>query len=217
MKKYIIEDNIDFYKELNCSSTETNSNNTDYDNICLISNEILCDKYVTMECGHKFNYIPLYKDLFKQKYYTNVLEDIKLKMNQIRCPYCRNVTTSLIPFYENFVIMKDIKVRKILGVNNYIIDNYNVYHDQLTYCREKWLWEKENQKMMKYKKTQFNYEVKLLAKQEAKQAKLEAKEQAKKAKMEAKEQAKKAKEEAKLLAKQAKLEAKLLAKKEKIF
>ena len=173
-----------------------------------------------MECGHKFNYIPLYKDLFKQKYYTNVLEDIKLKMNQIRCPYCRNVTTSLIPFYENFVIMKDIKVRKILGVNNYIIDNYNVYHDQLTYCREKWLWEKENQKMMKYKKTQFNYEVKLLAKQEAKQAKLEAKEEAKKAKMEAKMEAKlEAKllaKEAKLEAKQANLEAKLLAKKAKL-
>ena len=54
MSTYLIEGGLNFYDELNNSDCEE-----DYDNNCLITNEPLIDKFVKMECGHKFNYIPL--------------------------------------------------------------------------------------------------------------------------------------------------------------
>jgi hypothetical protein len=224
-KQYIIEDNIDFYDEIN------NEDEIDYDNTCLITNEPLTDKFVTMECGHKFNYIPLYNDLFKQKYYTNFMEESKLFINQIRCPYCRNITNKLIPFYENFFIIKDIAVRKIIGVNNYHLNAMTKSFDHYSFMKEKILWEKEKEKINKYQIKEVKEhakltklmvrEAKLKAKEDAKEAKLVAKEAKLKAKEDAKEAKLKAKEdakEAKLMAKEAKLkakEAKLKAKENK--
>lgn len=213
-KKYCIEGHIDFYSEIN--SNEHNNDNLNYDNICLITNEPLIDKFVTMECGHKFNYIPLYNDLIKQKYFTNIMEESRLKINEIRCPYCRTISTQLIPFYENFCIMKDVFVRKIIGINNYnLTGNINNLYDN-SYYREKSLWVSEKLKIEKYTKQQFKLELqqaKLRAKEErtkAKEAKLKAKEEVKQAKLRAKEAKLKAKEEklrAKEEAKQAKLRA----------
>ena len=222
-KKYCIEGNIDFYSEIN--SNEDNNDNLNYDNICLITNEPLIDKFVTMECGHKFNYIPLYNDLIKQKYYTNIFEENILKINEIRCPYCRTISTQLIPFYENFCIIKDVFVRKIIGVNNYNLKgNIKPIYDN-SYYREKSLWVFEKLKIEKYTKQQYKLELqqaklktreekikakeeKLRAKEETKQTKLKAKEDAKQAKLKAKEEKLKAIEEAK--------QAKLRAKEEKI-
>ena len=42
-------------------------NNCDSNNLCLISNTILEKNYITLECGHKFNYMPLYYELLYQK------------------------------------------------------------------------------------------------------------------------------------------------------
>lgn len=211
-KKYCIEGHIDFYSEIN--SNEYNNDNLNYDNICLITNEPLIDKFVTMECGHKFNYIPLYNDLIKQKYFTNIMEESGLKINEIRCPYCRTISTQLIPFYEDFCIIKDVFVRKIIGVNNYnLTGNIKPIYDN-SYYREKSLWVCEKLKIEKYTKQQFKLELqqaKLRAKEErtkAKEAKLRAKEE----KMRAKEEAK----EAKLKAKEAKLRAKEEAKQAKL-
>lgn len=218
-KKYCIEGHIDFYSEIN--SNEYNNDNLNYDNICLITNEPLIDKFVTMECGHKFNYIPLYNDLIKQKYFTNIMEESGLKINEIRCPYCRTISTQLIPFYEDFCIIKDVFVRKIIGVNNYnLTGNIKPIYDN-SYYREKSLWVCEKLKIEKYTKQQFKLELqqaKLRAKEErtkAKEEKLRAKEEAKEAKLRAKEEKMRAKEEAK----QAKLkanEAKIRAKEERM-
>ena len=219
-KKYCIEGNIDFYSEIN--SNEDNNDNLNYDNICLITNEPLIDKFVTMKCGHKFNYIPLYNDLIKQKYFTNIMEESKLKINEIRCPYCRTISTQLIPFYEDFCILKDVFVRKIIGVNNYnLTGNIKPIYDN-SYYREKSLWVCEKLKIEKYTKQQFKLELqqaKLRAKEErtkTKEAKLRAKEEAKEAKLRAKEEKMRAKEEAKLKAKEAKLRAKEEAKQAKL-
>ena len=69
MKKYIIEGGIDFYSELYKSlDIEENINKIEADNnICLISNLPLTDKYIKLNCGHKFNYIPLYHDIYNHK------------------------------------------------------------------------------------------------------------------------------------------------------
>ena len=218
-KKYCIEGNIDFYSEIN--SNEGNNDCINYDKICLITNEPLIDKFVTMECGHKFNYIPLYNDLIKQKYFTNVMEESRLKINEIRCPYCRSISTQLIPFYDNFCIMKDVFVRKIVGVNNYnfIEKNDNSYNN--FYYREKSLWVCEKLKIEKYTKQQFKHDVKeakLKAREEklkAQEEKLKAKEEKLKAKEEVKQTKLKAKEE-KLRVKEEVKQTKLKAKEEKL-
>jgi hypothetical protein len=115
--KYTTEDNIDFFSQL-YSSLDTSENNekTENDNnCCLISGDLLVDRYVTMNCGHKFNYSPLFKDIMQHKLKFNSMESSnKLKNNQIRCPYCRNKQTDLLPYYE------DMSFEKINGVNYYL-------------------------------------------------------------------------------------------------
>ena len=66
MNKYIVEGGVDFfaelYKSLDVEEVYDNDNNK-----CLITNQQLLDKHVTLSCGHKFNYIPLYNDILNHK------------------------------------------------------------------------------------------------------------------------------------------------------
>lgn len=108
---YVIEDKLDFYNLLNNSNKQLEddiSNN----NLCLISYEKLTDNSITLNCKHRFNYYPLYQEIYNQKRNFNKYFDInKLKINEIKCPYCRNINDKLLPYipYKN--------VKKILGVN----------------------------------------------------------------------------------------------------
>uniref|UniRef100_A0A6C0E492 Uncharacterized protein n=1 Tax=viral metagenome TaxID=1070528 RepID=A0A6C0E492_9ZZZZ len=105
MTKYFIEDNIDFYKILQQSLTET----TEYsvqEQLCLISTVPLTEHYVRMDCGHAFNYIPLYNEIIKQKF--------RLKYNTtyvLQCPYCRAKHSNLLPYYP------ELNVNLVYGVN----------------------------------------------------------------------------------------------------
>jgi len=127
--KYNIENNIDFYNELygtlcDDENTETSSCNENNIELCLISNLPLVNNFVKLNCGHKFNYGPLYKDIFNHKKKFNNMEQIKtkLKQNQIRCPYCRNVQDELLPYYENFGFPKEHGVN-FFDVNKGNYDN----------------------------------------------------------------------------------------------
>jgi hypothetical protein len=113
MKEYSIEGNIDFYTELFKSLDNDEDKNIDDNNLCLITNEPLIEKYVTLSCGHKFNYIPLYNDLVNHKIKFNILEgnSSQLRGNENRCPYCRNKQNELLPCYEEFGL------KKVPGVN----------------------------------------------------------------------------------------------------
>ena len=65
MNKYKIEGNIDFFEELYKSLD--NEENLDEDtNTCLITNQSLTDKFIQLQCGHKFNYVPLFLDIKNQ-------------------------------------------------------------------------------------------------------------------------------------------------------
>jgi hypothetical protein len=112
MKKYSVEGNIDFYSELykSLDESELKDNETDKD-LCLISNMPLVENYVTLECKHKFNYVPLFKDLVNRKSKLASMDIQNLKVNEIRCPYCRNKESNLLPYYEN------MGVDKVHGVN----------------------------------------------------------------------------------------------------
>ena len=87
-------------------NNNNNINNRE-NNTCLISNKELTDNYITLNCGHKFNYLELYNECFIQK--TNKILDNKLlKINEIKCPYCRNKSNFLLPYFKYYNV-KDVK------------------------------------------------------------------------------------------------------------
>ena len=130
--KYILEDDINFYDELSMISNDVISNDeiSNDDNECLITLMPLSDNHVTLECNHKFNYMPLYTEIFQQKfvyktYSPNMMnrpDFLLLKKSKsdffIRCPYCRNMQFTIIPYYPEF------NVPKRYGINS-IDSNYN--------------------------------------------------------------------------------------------
>ena len=65
---------------------------------CLISGEALEDSHITLFCGHKFNYHPIYEEIVQQKCRRNTLEVIVLGKNNVKCPYCKNVQAKLLPY-----------------------------------------------------------------------------------------------------------------------
>ena len=71
----------------------------------------LIDNYVTLPCGHKFNYTPIFNELYNQKCIINHGEIARVPHKCIKCPYCRNISTGILPYREN--IISD----KIEGVN----------------------------------------------------------------------------------------------------
>ena len=107
---YIIEDTVNFYAQINDTTDDDCCDDVD---TCLITHEPLLSDFVKMDCGHKFNYSPLFNDVFNHKQKYNALEKSsgKLKYNEIRCPYCRNKQTTMLPYYE------DKEFGKVPGVN----------------------------------------------------------------------------------------------------
>ena len=111
MTQYIVEDNIDFFAELNKSSSNNNiiidnENENDNENDlslekCLISNKPLDKNHIKLQCNHTFNFIPLYLEIKQQKTIKNFNEIVLLKKNQLKCPYCRNIQSKLLPYYMN--------------------------------------------------------------------------------------------------------------------
>ena len=117
---YNIEGNIDFFNELYKSLDI--DDDTQNENICLITNEPLTDNYVHLQCHHKFNYIAIYNDIKNHKQKFNSFEGLKSQLlpHEIRCPYCRNKQTGLLPYYE------ELGLPKLHGVN-YLDPNKKSY------------------------------------------------------------------------------------------
>lgn len=135
MKKYNIEGGIDFFNELYKSlDIEENEFKTEEDNkICLITKKPLIDKYIEMNCGHKFNYLPLFLDIKNHKQKFNNMEGgtSHLKNDEIRCPYCRKKQKGVLPYYEELDLMK------INGVNYIDMNNITNYKlpTSYVYCQ----------------------------------------------------------------------------------
>lgn len=91
-------DSVAFYEEL----MKQLSNDSGESETCLISGECLCDGFIKLECNHSFNYNYIYNEVVRQKTDFNTLEVQRLRTNQIKCPYCRNVQDSLLPPRSNF-------------------------------------------------------------------------------------------------------------------
>jgi hypothetical protein len=120
---FIVEDNIDFYSEIN------NDEEISQDNICLITQNILDTDHIALECGHKFNYEAIYNDIINHKTKFNKLEKTFLTTNEIRCPYCRNIQDKLLP--------ENNKFPKIHGVNYF--DDYVYLSNLFKNYNDKWV------------------------------------------------------------------------------
>mgnify|MGYP001335579705 CR=1 FL=1 len=121
---YNIEGDLEFYNmlysELNKEEVVKQESKR-----CLISKQPLDDTRIKLMCGHEFNYKPLYREIKKQKMHHNHLSIIRLKKNQLQCPYCRNIQDKVLPFkpYEG--------VTKCYGVNS--PQSYEMLMDKCTY------------------------------------------------------------------------------------
>ena len=99
-----------FYQCLN-EDDEYNGNDDilNHENICHITQDELKENSITMKCGHTFNYIPLFNEIKKQKHAKNYYSNLRLRVHQIQCPYCRQIQDSILPLIEN--------VDRLYGVN----------------------------------------------------------------------------------------------------
>jgi hypothetical protein len=104
-----INDDFISTKDFNMLLLNVLSNENTFDNRCLITNELLEEEFITLNCKHTFNYQAIYKEVIQQKTKINGLETTKLKLYEIKCPYCRNITPNLLPPKKYFT--------SIYGVN----------------------------------------------------------------------------------------------------
>jgi len=109
MSNYIIEDDIDFFKELTSDDTHKDVPR------CLITGNELVDDHVCLPCNHTFNYDAILKDTYTHKRTTNAWEDITIPIKSLRCPYCRVV-------HLDYLLPTHPDKPKLFGVNYYSPD-----------------------------------------------------------------------------------------------
>lgn len=92
----VLEGNIDFYALLNNTDTDDEAEN---ENICLLTHIPLDKNSIKLQCNHSFNFMPLYKEVLKQKIKSSTTHynTDKLLFHQIKCPYCRQKHNELLP------------------------------------------------------------------------------------------------------------------------
>ena len=126
MNKYEVEDNIDFYEQLK-KSMDNDDDEDSRETHCLITNLPLIEPYITMKCGHSFNYAPLVKDITSVKS-NNHMERFRLKANQIRCPYCRSIENHVLPYIRHSKCSKKESINW-LDVSKHKIRDFLSYSD----------------------------------------------------------------------------------------
>ena len=94
-RNVVIEGGFDFWKELEDDSDD----NTIVDKeLCELTREPLTSNYITLPCGHKFNYKPLCLETINLKNPKNVKSMTRyLGYRQMCCPYCRQIFNKLLP------------------------------------------------------------------------------------------------------------------------
>jgi len=116
---YEVEDGLDlnFFEALKCMQSVQSVQSAQplvEENACLITNVPLSSFHVTLECGHKFNYEPLYQEVMRQKGRMGIYNyHEKIGLHQIKCPYCRTLTNHLMPWIGNHPVIK-----RLMGVNS---------------------------------------------------------------------------------------------------
>ena len=81
MPNYTIEGGINFYEELYKMLDDEKSSDQPSEDVCLISNQPLTENYVTLDCNHKFNYMPLFNDIKKYCTPSDNKSEFAVKVN----------------------------------------------------------------------------------------------------------------------------------------
>ena len=141
------------------------------DETCLISGSLLDDNHIKLECNHKFNYKHIYNEVHKQKTQPWHSEVNKVRNNQLKCPYCRNIQIGILPYKDNYPKVKYVNWPPSLMMlpNNCIYEfssgkrkgmscqkkcngKYCLSHTRIMERREQKKLEKEKKKLEKEKK-----------------------------------------------------------------
>ena len=101
-------------------NNETNCEISSSNKCCLISGELLTNNHITLDCGHMFNLNELYNEVVQQKAKVNFYSN-KIKVNEIRCPYCRIITPKILPYFKYY------NNKLIYGVNSPIQFSLQLY------------------------------------------------------------------------------------------
>ena len=80
--------------------------------VCLITAMPLEKNYITLNCGHDFNYKSILGEITKQKKSISMLETQKLDKYQLKCPYCRRIQNGILPFNKSFTKIKGVNQTK---------------------------------------------------------------------------------------------------------
>lgn len=137
---------------------------------CLISGDKLENNFVKLECNHKFNYKDIYNEVHKQKTQPWHSEINKVKTTQLKCPYCRNIQTGLLPYRDGYSKVKYVNwppflmmlpdecsylfasgKRKGQSCSKKCNGKYCLSHEKIMLKREKKKLEKEKKKSQKIK------------------------------------------------------------------
>lgn len=196
---YKLEDNIDFYAELYKSLNDDDVENLETDQLCLITDQPLTENFVKLPCHHSFNYMPLFKDLVNYKKKYLLMEATGLKINQIRCPYCRVKHNMLLPFYENVAKEHGVNYIDEKKINGTLKTPHSCCHilSYMSYNMEPVLCNNSGKLLEKNGKYYCNYHTNKMIKTLLKKEEVEAKAEQKKKNMELKENEKKMKLELK--------------------
>ena len=89
-------------------NTNINDINNLHKDTCLISKEPIINN-ICLPCKHSYEYEYLYEEIKQQK---------NRHKNYFKCPYCRNIYHSCIPYYEldNIERLKNINMGNILDI-----------------------------------------------------------------------------------------------------
>jgi hypothetical protein len=135
MQKYIVEGDLDFYKTLN--ELESTSTDADTTSVCLITGLPLESKFVKLNCNHSFNYLPLFKDIYNSKFKINPLNSSasQYPSNKIKCPYCRNTQSTLLPYYQELGMPLIYGINTMNEMFTMVKNKHNkfVYNTSITY------------------------------------------------------------------------------------
>lgn len=96
---YSCEGNINFTEEL--MKQLCNDEKESEEKVCLITGEKLFENFVTLDCGHVFNYDSIMCELINQRKKSRY-ETQKLNTTQIKCPYCRSIHKGILPYIDGY-------------------------------------------------------------------------------------------------------------------
>ena len=114
---YIVEGQINFNDILMQELCKENKK-IKSEELCLISSNPLNNNYIELNCKHKFNYENILNEIINQKKKNNFLEIQRLKKNQIKCPYCRNIQNTILPYQKPYEKIKNVNWPPHLSMTN---------------------------------------------------------------------------------------------------